>query len=78
MHPEGSRRDVAAAPEVVEDLLEPVIGAGERVLAGYNPSDLGREQLTQRATVPAGVKLVLRSVKLVEEGCRRGPVQRCG
>jgi hypothetical protein len=33
MHPEGPGRDVAAAREVVEDLVEAVIAADERVLA---------------------------------------------
>jgi hypothetical protein len=46
----GVRRE--QAPIVGKDLIEAVIGAGERVLARYNPTDVGREQLTQRATVP--------------------------
>jgi uncharacterized protein (DUF362 family) len=75
MHPKRARREVAATPEVVKDLVESVIAAGKRVLTRDDPANLGREQLAQRVGVSAGVERVLRVMEPVEECCRGQPVQ---
>src|SRR5215211_2616483 len=67
MHAEAAVGEVAAAREVVEDLVDAVVVAGDRVVARDMPLDVLREDVADRGVVLARVERGLRGMQALEQ-----------
>jgi hypothetical protein len=67
-------RECPPAPEVVHDFVDPLIRAGDRVLAGNVPFDVLSEQGSDQVGVAARIHRVLSRMKLIKDFLSNGAI----